>query len=44
MRFALVIDGQCAGFVMARRHQFEALDSDGEKSLGLYDTEDGEST
>jgi len=41
MRFALVDDaGHCIGFVLARRHQFEALDGD-EKSLGLFETEDG---
>jgi hypothetical protein len=40
MRFALVVDGHCAGFVLARRHQFEALDAD-EISLGLFETEDG---
>ena len=40
MRFALVADGRCAGFVLSRRHQFEALDAD-EISLGLFDTEDG---
>jgi hypothetical protein len=40
MRFALVVDGDCAGFVLARRHQYEAFDGD-EQSLGLFDTEDG---
>jgi hypothetical protein len=39
MRCALVVDGRCCGFVLARRHQFEALDAD-EKSLGLFETED----
>jgi hypothetical protein len=38
MRFALVVDGHCAGFVLARRHQFEALDGQ-EKSLGLFPSE-----
>jgi hypothetical protein len=38
MRFALVFDGHCAGFVLARRHQFEALGAD-ETSLGLFETE-----
>jgi hypothetical protein len=27
----------CAGFVMRRRHQFEAFDSE-QKSLGAFDT------
>lgn len=39
MRFALVVDGHCAGFVLARRHLFEALDQD-ERSLDTYATED----
>jgi len=40
MRFALVADGRCAGFVLSRRHQFEAFDAD-EVSLGIFETEDG---
>jgi hypothetical protein len=39
-RFALVVDGHCCGFVLARRHQYEAFDSE-EISLGTFDTEDG---
>ena len=39
-RFAIVIDNSCAGFVLARRHQYEAFDSE-EISLGTFDTEDG---
>jgi hypothetical protein len=39
LRLAPVIDGHCAGYVLARRHQFEALDSDGKKSLGLFANE-----
>jgi hypothetical protein len=39
-RFAIVIDNHCAGFVLPRRHQYEAFDSE-EVSLGTFDTEDG---
>jgi hypothetical protein len=38
-RFAIVIDNSCAGFVLARRHQYEAFDSE-EVSLGTFETED----
>jgi hypothetical protein len=40
MRFALVADGRCVGFVLYRRHLFEAFDSE-ERSLGTFDTEAG---
>jgi hypothetical protein len=39
-RFAIVADGRCCGFVLRRRHEFESFDAD-EKSLGLFQTEDG---
>jgi hypothetical protein len=39
-RFALVVDGNCIGFVLRSRHQYQAFDGD-EKTLGLFDTEDG---
>jgi hypothetical protein len=39
-RFAIVIDNSCAGFVLARRHQYEAFDSE-QVSLGTFETEDG---
>jgi len=39
-RFAIVSSTGCAGFILRRRHQFEAFDGD-EKSLGLFETEDG---
>jgi hypothetical protein len=38
-RFAIVSSTGCAGFILARRHQFEAFDAD-EKSIGTYSTED----
>ena len=37
-RFAIVSSTGCAGFVLRRRHQFEAFDAD-EVSLGLFSTE-----
>jgi hypothetical protein len=37
-RFAIVSSTGCAGFILARRHQFEAFDAD-EKSIGTYPTE-----
>jgi len=40
VRFAIVVDGQCRGFVLRSRHQYSAFDAD-EKPLGLYDTEQG---
>jgi hypothetical protein len=41
MRFALVDDaGNCIGFVLRSRHQYQAFDGD-EKTLGLFDTEEG---
>ena len=40
MRFALVIDNKCAGFVLQRRREYEAFSAD-EISLGLWETEDG---
>jgi hypothetical protein len=39
MRFAIVVGGACKGFVLQRRHEFEAFDPD-EKSLGTFATED----
>jgi hypothetical protein len=39
-RFAIVIDNNCAGFILSRRHEYEAFDCD-ERSLGLFETEDG---
>lgn len=42
-RFAIVIDNNCAGFVLARRHQYEAFDQD-QVSLGTFDTEGGATT
>jgi hypothetical protein len=39
-RFAIVSSTGCAGFVLRRRHEFEAFDAE-EKSLGLFETEDG---
>jgi hypothetical protein len=38
MRFAVGVGGECRGFVLVRRHQFEAFNPD-QKSLGLFDTE-----
>jgi hypothetical protein len=43
MRFALVVDNACVGFVLARRHEFEAFDGN-EKSLGVFQTEGGATT
>jgi hypothetical protein len=39
-RFAIVSSTGCAGFILCRRHEFEAFTAD-EKSLGLFETEDG---
>jgi hypothetical protein len=39
-RFAIVSSTGCAGFILARRHEFEAFDAN-EKSLGTFETEDG---
>ena len=39
-RFAIVSSTGCAGFVLQRRHEFEAFTAD-EKSLGVFETEDG---
>jgi len=39
-RFAIVSSTGCAGFVLRRRHQFEAFDAD-EQSPGIFETEDG---
>jgi len=38
-RLAIVIENNCAGFILRRRHQYEAFDA-AEKSLGLFDSED----
>jgi hypothetical protein len=44
MRFALVIDGDCAGFILTRGPKgYEAFDGD-EKSLGVFQTEGGATT
>jgi hypothetical protein len=40
MRFALVIDGKCAGFVLRSRHQYQAWDGE-ERPLGIFETESG---
>jgi hypothetical protein len=43
-RFALVIDNSCAGFILTRGQKgYEAYDAD-EKSLGVFQTEDGATT
>jgi len=39
-RFAIVSSTGRAGFVLRRRHEFEAFDAD-EQSLGTFETEDG---
>jgi len=39
-RFAIVSSAGCAGFVLCRRHEFEAFSADGETSLGLFKTEE----
>jgi hypothetical protein len=39
-RFAIVINNNCAGFVLRRRHEYEAFDGE-EVSLGTFQTEDG---
>jgi len=39
-RFAIIVEGSCRGFVLRSRHQYQAYTAD-EKSLGIYDTEDG---
>jgi hypothetical protein len=39
-RFAIVSSTGCAGFILCRRHKFEAFDAD-EKSLGIFETESG---
>ena len=43
MRFAIVADGRCAGFVLRRRDLWEAFD-ESEQSLGTFDTEPGACT
>ena len=35
---SVVATGGCAGWVLRRRHEFEAFDAD-QKSLGLFNTE-----
>ena len=40
VRFAVVTSTGCAGFVLRRRHLFEAFGAD-QISLGTFDTEDG---
>jgi hypothetical protein len=38
-RFAIVSSTGTAGFILCRRHEFEAFDAD-VKSIGLFKTED----